>query len=188
MSAQGVEGGGGGTGGKGLNSPPGTDSVVSGAGGVKALLKSLNSKYADSHVKLPDGTVPTGKPAIPAGNQRSRSGRALGSSGGGGLDATRLQEDASPATEGGGRGGASGVKARLAEINSKHKNSFVRLPDGTVPQKAREIKKVTPESPHLQPCLVCLRIFLAIISGSACGAVGPPRRYLFLCCVHYVCV
>ena len=34
-----------------------TSSAIGGAGGVKALLNKLNTKYTESHVTLPDGTT-----------------------------------------------------------------------------------------------------------------------------------
>jgi hypothetical protein len=107
-----------------------TTGTVRSTGGVKALLKQLNSKYSDSHVQLPDGTVPGGKP-VPLVRSKSKFSN----------QGTNGNENSvpKPAVDGAG-GSASGVKARLAEINSKHKNSFVRLPDGTVPAKPVELR------------------------------------------------
>mmetsp|Transcript_187 Transcript_187/g.513 ORF Transcript_187/g.513 Transcript_187/m.513 type:complete len:397 (+) Transcript_187:113-1303(+) len=119
---------------------PAVEEGVSGAGGVKALLKNLNTKYADSHVQLPDGTVPTGKPKI-ATPQRKKP-------------LPRRDDDPPPDGGAGGAGGdggeLSGVRARLAEINSKHKNSFVRLPDGTVPKKPAFQVQKKEEAPVLE--------------------------------------
>ncbi len=114
--------------------------TVRSTGGVKALLKQLNSKYSDSHVQLPDGTVPGGKP-VSLVRSKTKPGGLGGSNG---------NENSLPKSGDGG-GGASGVKARLAEINSKHKNSFVRLPDGTVPAKPVELLRPRSKESNDEP-------------------------------------
>lgn len=106
---------------------PDMSTAVNRPGGVKALLQQLNHKYTDSHVKLPDGT-----------NLEASSGRKFATPkkparwevGGGGSPAQPADDGAA---RGGSGGGASGVKARLAEINSKYTaGSHVQLPDGSV--------------------------------------------------------
>jgi hypothetical protein len=51
-------------------------SAVNWPGGIKAMLKQINNKYSDSHVKLPDGTVPT--PAKKKGLREASAGAASG--------------------------------------------------------------------------------------------------------------
>ena len=103
--------------------------AVKASGGVKAMLAQLNSKYSDSHVQLPDGTVPTARVNIPSKKKWEKPSSSNGQS-----------SDARGERGGGGQGGApgddtGGVKARLAAIKMQHKDSFVRLPDGTIPEK-----------------------------------------------------
>ena len=88
MSSNGADVGGGG----------GGDSAVQKPGGVKAMLAQLNSKYSDSHVQLPDGTIPTGKVNVPL-SSRGRNGRNLG----------KDEKSGEGSGEGGADGGVAGA-------------------------------------------------------------------------------
>jgi hypothetical protein len=99
-----------------------TSSAIGGAGGVKALLNKLNTKYTESHVTLPDGTTVQATQSGRKFSTPKRQPKADQEATGGNADGS-----AAPASA-----GASGVKARLAEINSKYTNSHVKLPDGSV--------------------------------------------------------
>jgi hypothetical protein len=98
-------------------------SAVNRPGGVKALLKQLNNKFSDSHVKLPDGTVPT-----PAKKTfvKPAPARQIGQ------PAASQQQDSA---EGGDASPPKGVRAMLQR---EVKSSFVKLPDGST------IKHVPP--------------------------------------------
>lgn len=102
---------------------------VKASGGVKAMLAQLNSKYSDSHVQLPDGTVPTTRVNIGGGKKKGYES--------GGTQKGQGSPDGGDAGGGGAGEGEGGVKARLAAIAATHKDSFVRLPDGTVPPKKK---------------------------------------------------
>ena len=110
-------------------------SAVNRPGGVKALLKQLNNKYSDSHVKLPDGTVPTPakktfvKPA-PARPIRDEQ-PAL----------RQLQVDSA---DGGDVSPPKGVRAMLQK---EVKSSFVKLPDGSTLKHAPPVAKKVEEAP-----------------------------------------
>ena len=101
--------------------PPGEEhvdeaSAIDRAGGVKALLKQLNNKFGDSHVQLPDGTVPTKKIAI-APKKALPSAPQEGHHANGGV----VSDASSP---------PKGVRAMLQK---EVKSSFVKLPDGSTP-------------------------------------------------------
>jgi len=105
--------------------PDGDDdetSAVNRPGGVKALLKQLNNKFGDSHVKLPDGTVPTPKkPFAP----RTAVNRAA------------VREP----SQQGGDDGTSPPKGVRAMLQKEVKSSFVKLPDGSTPKVPLVVKK-----------------------------------------------
>ena len=96
------------------------------AGGVKAMLSRIKEKFRDSHVQLPDGTVPKGKLNI---NKRTAQPKETAPTIP--AEAERVRSEAAP----------QGVKAKLAELNSKFSGSFVQLPDGTVPKSFSTPKK-----------------------------------------------
>jgi len=101
-------------------------SAVNRPGGVKALLQQLNNKFSDSHVKLPDGTVPT-----PAKKNTfvKRSD----------LPAREIGQPAASQQQGSAEGGdASPPKGVRAMLQREVKSSFVKLPDGST------IKNVPP--------------------------------------------
>ena len=117
--------------------PPGEEhvdeaSAIDRAGGVKALLKQLNNKFGDSHVQLPDGTVPTKKIAIaPKKALPSAPQEGHYANGGGVSDAS------SP---------PKGVRAMLQK---EVKSSFVKLPDGSTPVR-KEPLSVTQKDNETQ--------------------------------------
>lgn len=93
-------------------------------GGVKAMLNKIKEQFRDSHVQLPDGTVPKGKINITKKVSKEPT--------------TTQPASAETPRE----AGAQGVKAKLAELNSKFSNSFVKLPDGSVPSSSSTPKKL----------------------------------------------
>jgi hypothetical protein len=107
-------------------------SAVNRPGGVKALLKQLNNKFGDSHVKLPDGTVPTPakKPFTP--KAPNRVNRDYGLAPQANLQIGPGGDDASP---------PKGVRAMLQK---EVKSSFVKLPDGSTPKHAPPVKTEKP--------------------------------------------
>jgi len=107
-------------------------SAVNRPGGVKALLKQLNNKFGDSHVKLPDGTVPTPAkkpftPKVPNRVNREHEQQAPQVQTGG------LQPDGSETSP------PKGVRAMLQK---EVKSSFVKLPDGSTLERAPPPVKV----------------------------------------------
>lgn len=86
------------------------------AGGVKAMLAALNKKNADSHVVLPDGTVPSAagkrpwKP--PSRKDAPDSGAAPNTSLAGTVESSPAIMPAPPASGGGPPGGRGGPGGR----------------------------------------------------------------------------
>ncbi len=99
-----------------------------GGGGVKAMLSRIKEQFRDSHVQLPDGTVPKGKLNI---GKRTAQPKESAPTVPAEAETTRIGSEAGP----------QGVKAKLAELNSKFSGSFVQLPDGTVPKSFSTPKK-----------------------------------------------
>ena len=126
------------------------NSEIGRLGGVKALLKQINNKYSDSHVQLPDGTVPNPKtkPQIAKSKKKGAENDLKSSE-------NNLENNSNEAAADG-----NGVKAMLKEINSKFSNSFVQLPDGSIPTKQAAVPKastsgqdeedIATEIPHIQ--------------------------------------
>ena len=96
-----------------------------GGGGVKAMLNKIKEQFRDSHVQLPDGTVPKGKINITKKPTK---------------DSVSIAQPVTE-SEGPSKAETQGVKAKLAELNSKFSNSFVKLPDGSVPSSSSTPKK-----------------------------------------------
>jgi hypothetical protein len=105
--------------------------------GVKAILNRIHEQYKDSHVQLPDGTVPKGKVAM----SRTTKESTIACS----------STTAASAFSNTPFNTAQGVKAKLAEINSKYANSFVMLPDGTVPNAAMRAKNISVPTNKTNP-------------------------------------
>jgi hypothetical protein len=95
-------------------------------GGVKAMLSRIKEQFRESHVQLPDGTIPKGKLNI--GKRTLQQPKVSAPI------ATEVKLVRSEA-------GLQGVKAKLAELNSKYSGSFVQLPDGTVSRSVSTAKK-----------------------------------------------
>jgi hypothetical protein len=98
-------------------------------GGVKAMLNKIKEQFRDSHVQLPDGTIPKGKINITKKTSKEPIPRSQ------------------PATAETPKGaGGQGVKAKLAELNAKYSNSYVQFPDGSVPSSSSTAKKMVVRS------------------------------------------
>jgi hypothetical protein len=100
-------------------------SAIQRGGGVKALLKQLNNKYGDSHVQLPDGTVPTKKTFVP----KTPAAPA------------RTEPTAQDGQDGSASSKTSPPKGVRAMLQKEVKTSFVKLPDGSTPAKKLSVKK-----------------------------------------------
>jgi hypothetical protein len=100
-------------------------------GGVKAMLSRIKEQFRDSHVQLPDGTVPKGKLNIGKRTHQPKESAPT-------VPSEKVHSEAGP----------QGVKAKLAELNSKFSGSFVQLPDGTVPKSFSTPKKALVKPEH----------------------------------------
>ncbi len=113
-------------------------SAVNRPGGVKALLKQLNNKYSDSHVKLPDGTVPT--PAKKTFVKQAAPGRPIRD------EQPALRQLQVDSADGGDASPPKGVRAMLQK---EVKSSFVKLPDGSTlknvpPPVTKKVEEAAP--------------------------------------------